>query len=256
MIPDMDDDKAEPYVTPDVYTEDYFLHCRHGSDEFTESGGREISPIHLKILDLAEAGEGRRVLDVGCGCGELVIHSALRGAEAVGVDYSSAANALAVKAAKEIGVDVEFFCCDVSELPEGKFDSVILADVVEHLYQYQLDQLYKDLFDRLNPDGILVIHTWPNRWHTTYSYPVARNILNLFGRNMPKSPRKPHDEIMHVNEQSVLSLQRDLRKAGFRSKVWLEHPIPEDRGMLYRFCHEAPFVKLFFADHLFAIARK
>jgi 2-polyprenyl-3-methyl-5-hydroxy-6-metoxy-1,4-benzoquinol methylase len=251
-------------VPESVYTEDYFLHARHGADEFVRSGGREISPIHAKILDLAEAREGRRILDVGCGCGELVIHAALRGAEAVGVDYAEAAHRIALETAARLGVGTDrkipgrgaarFIKGDVSELPEETFDAIILADIVEHLHQHQLDRLYRDLRKRLTPGGRIVIHTWPNRWHTEYSYPIARLLLKLVGIEKPKSPRKPHDEIMHVNEQSILSLRRDLRRAGFAPRIWIEHLNPPDAGFLYRAAHGWPGLRLFFADHLFAVA--
>ena len=251
-------------VPESVYTEEYFRSCRHGADEFARSGGRELSPIHAKILDLADARQGRRILDVGCGCGELVMHAALRGAEAVGVDYAEAAHRIAVETADRLGIPgpgaARFVLGDVSALPKGTFDAVILADVVEHLHRHQVERLYRDLRDRLAPGGRIVIHTWPNRWHTEYSYPIARLLLKLIGIDKPKSPRKPHDEIMHVNEQSVLSLRRDLRRAGFRARVWIEHTILVDAGFIYRAAHRAahfwPIIKLFFADHLFALGER
>lgn len=241
-------------VPQDVYTREYFLHCRHGADEFAKSGGGELSPIHARLLGFARPAPGRRILDVGCGCGELVIHAALLGATAVGVDYAEAAHTIAVETAARLRATARFHLGDVSTLPEERFDAVILADVVEHLHQHQLDRLYADVRARLEPGGELIIHTWPNRWHTCYAYPAARLLLSLVGIRKPKSPRKPHDEIMHVNEQSVFSLRRDLKRAGFRARVWQEHPIPPGAGLLYRVAHEAPIVRLFFADHLFAIA--
>jgi len=139
-----------------------------------------------------------------------------------------------------MGVDAEF----------------ILADVVEHLYQDQLDKLYEDLHGRLKPDGTLIIHTWPNRWHTEGTYPIARFFLGLAGIKKPKSPRKPHDEIMHVNEQSIFSLRRDLTRVGYSPEIWVEHPMPEKASRLYRFTHSAPVIQNFFADHIFAVAKK
>ena len=242
-------------VPQDVYTVEYYLTKRGGSNEFQESGGADLSELATRLLAMAEPGPGRRLLDVGCGCGELVIHATMQGAEAVGIDYADAAYELAVEAARRLGVDATFLKRDVSELPDGPFDAIVMADVVEHLHQHQLDKLYADSRRRLAPGGTLVVHTWPNRWHTTYAYPVTRLLLGLMGIKKPKSPRKPHDEIMHVNEQSVWSLRRDLRKAGFLPRIWLEHRMPVESSLAYRVVHEAPGLRLLFADHLFAVAK-
>lgn len=243
-----------PDVPPDVYTREYYLTKRHGSDEFVASGGAVLSPIHARLLSWASPCPGRRILDVGCGCGELVIQAALAGAEAVGADYSPDALELARDAAARLGAPATFHLGDVAALPEGTFDAILLADVVEHLHQHQLEALYRDLRGRLAPGGRLIIHTWPNRWHTEIAYPVARLLLMPLGIRKPKSPRKPHDEIMHVNEQSLWSLKRDLRAAGYRARVWLEHVMPPGASFVYRATHAWPGIRLFFADHLFAIA--
>jgi cyclopropane fatty-acyl-phospholipid synthase-like methyltransferase len=243
-------------VPAHVYSREYFLKCRQGSDEFAASGGARLSVLHQRLLQWAELGPDRRILDVGCGCGELVIHSVLAGAEAVGVDYSSDAIDLAQDAAERTGAtQARFHLGDVASLPEGRFNAVILSDVVEHLYQGKLDKLYNDLRERITPDGKLIIHTWPNRWHTEFGYPVARFILLFAGIKQPRSPRKPHDEIMHVNEQSVLSLRRDLLRAGYQPRVWIEHPLPPGTGFMYRATHSWPLARHFFADDLFAIAK-
>ncbi len=241
-------------LSPAVYSREYFLHCRQGADEFVESGGRKLSPIHQKILSLAEPGPGKKILDIGCGCGELVIHAALAGAEATGIDFAPAAHELAVTAARTIGVKARFLLGDVADLPDEKFDVVILADVVEHLHHGQLLNLYRGIHSRLNTAGRLIIHTWPNRWHTEYTYPLVRLLLALFGVRKPLRPRRPHDEVMHVNEQSLLSLRQDLRDSGFLPQIWLEHPA-ENATLFYRLIHNLPGVRIFFADHLFVVAK-
>ena len=85
-------------VEPDVYTDDYYLTNCHGYEDFVISGGRKVGPRFIKALSLAGDLRGKRVLDVGCGRGELVIQSAMRGADAWGIDYAQAAVEIAARA--------------------------------------------------------------------------------------------------------------------------------------------------------------
>ncbi|MBI4966312.1 MAG: class I SAM-dependent methyltransferase [Desulfomonile tiedjei] len=78
-------------------------------------------------------GKGERVLDVGCGIGALAFDVAEKaGAEVVGVDLSSDNIRTAVQ--KYSHPAVSYLVGDVLQIPlKGKFDAVILSNVVEHL---------------------------------------------------------------------------------------------------------------------------
>ena len=108
--------------------------------------------------------------------------------------------------------------------------------------------------------GLMNVNTWTNHWHTKYTYPLVARISNLLGIPRPLSPRKPHDEIMHVNEESLWSLRHGLRKANFViRKSWCEHDSSfswSPRLFAYWLVHRGPCLRLFFADHLWVIARK
>jgi len=64
-----------------------------------------------------------------------------------------------------------------------------------------------------------------------------------------------------VNEQSMLSMRRVLKKAGFASKVWLESP-PQHGGEnvvidnMRHFAFHTPPLRWFFEREVFAVARK
>jgi SAM-dependent methyltransferase len=76
---------------------------------------------------------GARVLDAGCGTGDLVALLGSAGHEAVGMDVS----ARAVELAAARHPDVRFFHHSVEELPwpveAGSFDAVVAFEVIEHL---------------------------------------------------------------------------------------------------------------------------
>ena len=72
-----------------------------------------------------------RVIELGCGRGHLSGMIAARGHEVVGVDHNQSKIALA----RHTYPGVEFHAADIAELcfPEGSFDTVVLAEVLEHV---------------------------------------------------------------------------------------------------------------------------
>src|ERR1035438_2311996 len=69
---------------------------------------------------------GHRVIDVGCGTGELAIELARRGCDVTGMDISPAAIEIAESKARSASVAVDFRVGDATRLPgiEGTFDAV------------------------------------------------------------------------------------------------------------------------------------
>jgi len=227
-------------VEPDVYTDDYYLTNCHGYEDFVMSGGRKVGPRFIKALSLAGELRGKRVLDVGCGRGELVIQSAMRGAEAWGVDYAQAAVDIAVRALSSVDVTLREHThaeqMDVKALrfDHGFFDVVFMMDVVEHLYPRELAQALDELHRTIRPGGRLVLHTSPNKIFEAIVYPNYSRRINqaalglsrlfrfsdgLFNETMLPTGREfPHDTFereMHINEQSAPKLRAEAERHGF-----------------------------------------
>jgi cyclopropane fatty-acyl-phospholipid synthase-like methyltransferase len=88
----------------------------------------DIGRPQQAFVEAADAGMfGGRVLDVGCGTGELTLLAADRGLEATGVDASAKAIAIAVRKAQERGLQARFLQQDVRALAtlDGPFDTVV-----------------------------------------------------------------------------------------------------------------------------------
>jgi SAM-dependent methyltransferase len=230
-------------VEPDVYTDDYYLTNCHGYEDFVESGGRRVGPRFVKALSLAGELRGKRVLDVGCGRGELVIQSAMRGADAWGIDYAQAA--VDIAAAALSGADpslrelMHVRQMDVKALTfeDGFFDVVFMMDVVEHLYPAELEAAFRELRRVIKPGGRLVLHTSPNKVFEERVYPHWSRRVNqaalgvsrllrfndgLFNETMLPTGREfPHDRYereMHINEQSAPGLRAEVERHGFTVK--------------------------------------
>jgi len=199
--------------------------------DFVSSGGAKLRPRLARSLDLAQLKPGVRMLDLGCGRGEVTVHAALRGASVVAVDYSPDCVRLTREAAEIVGRSggadpdvrdrIQVTLADATALPfpDRSFDRVTMLDVVEHLVPWQLDGAMREVRRILKPDGFAVIHTVPNRWALTVGYPLLR----LVRPGLPEDPRTDYEHEVHVNEQDIIGLTRTLRDAGLSCRVWLEN---------------------------------
>jgi len=248
----------------DAYDAEYFLTSCDGYDAFRASGGRVLGRRMAVALELAGPLAGRRVLDLGCGRGEVFRHCSDLGARAVGLDFSPDALSLAREALGEAPTGA-LLRGDATQLPlaDGSPDVVLALDLVEHLSPPQLARLYAEVHRVLAPGGRLVVHTMPNIWYYRAGYPLFRLVQRLRGVRLPRNPRDRWAAgALHVNEQSVLSLWRMLRVAGFRVTVYLRdaqdytrEPNPWVRRGMTLLARMQPFACVFCND-LFAVATK
>ncbi len=108
------------------------LAAAHGQDVYYDSeslvaGRSSLIEEEEAALELAVGGKmaGRHVLHVQCHLGCDAITFARGGAQVTGVDFSTVALGKAKALAERCGVDVEWVCADVLELPkrlDGRFD--------------------------------------------------------------------------------------------------------------------------------------
>jgi cyclopropane fatty-acyl-phospholipid synthase-like methyltransferase len=257
-----------------LYTEDYFLTACEGYAEFVESHGEHLSRRLKAAFAVASVEPGTRVLDVGCGRGEILRHCAQLGARAYGIDYAD----VAVKMSREVAraeshsadqAAIGVYRADAKFLPypDATFDRVLIFDVVEHLFPWELGAALKETRRVLKPGGMLAIHTAPNRWYDRYAYPLVRLVRTIQGKGAlyPANPRALNvaaNVDVHVNEQDVLSLRGYLKRAGFgRIKVWLDSP-PQNRhenrllGGLRQIAFGVPPFRWFFEREVFAVGTK
>lgn len=85
-------------------------------------------PAQRAILDAAGVGPGSRVLDVGCGTGELVALAVARGAEAAGCD--AAAGMVDVARRRSPGADLRVAQAERLPWPDDSFDLVTLVNAL------------------------------------------------------------------------------------------------------------------------------
>jgi ubiquinone/menaquinone biosynthesis C-methylase UbiE len=260
-------------VSPHLYTEEYFLSACEGYDEFLASEGEHLSRRLKASFEVAAVKPGMKILDVGCGRGEIMRHCAALGAEAYGFDYAPVALKMTQTLIHNTAQDypqsaMGAVLADAKHIPfpSASFDRALMFDVVEHLHPWELQATLVEIRRILKPDGRLIIHTAPNIWYDRYAYPVVRGVRRLMGQGAayPADPRQflvEHNKDVHVNEQSLWSMHRALNRAGFRGQVWLDSP-PQNRqensllAAARYLLFNVPPLRWFFERELFAVAQK
>jgi 2-polyprenyl-3-methyl-5-hydroxy-6-metoxy-1,4-benzoquinol methylase len=245
----LEDNNYETKVSPDEYDSNWIeTYGWDTPDEFVRTQGKNLRPRALYSLKIADLVPGMRVLDVGCGRGEVVLQCARQEIDAVGVDYSTEAISIAEKAKathkENEKMRMRFICDDVENIEFNEpFDRIFMLDLVEHLHDWELSRLFNICSGLLKPDGMIVIHTLPNKWLYEITY---RRVLRLFMPWLPANPRTEKQMAIHINEMTITHLARILHESGFSSRIWLKDLLVEQarwhkkqphqdlRGKLYK----------------------
>lgn len=230
-----------------------------------------LPPRLQAIWNYLDAQPGLRVLDVGCGRGELLVHCGLRNIWAIGIDYSYAALELARDSISminklEIGLKTPSLIMGNAQwlpFPDNTFDRVVMSDIVEHLSPDELGFALKEVYRVLVPGGMLLVHTMPNLWYYRYGYPLFRLVSKLRGVRLPSNPRERYRfPEVHINEQTPLTLRVTLSRVGFsRWHVWLHdyrdyNTYSPIMRVTMRLLTRLPGLKLIFCNDIFAKAYK
>jgi len=260
------------------YSRDYFLNSTSGAGEFKKSWGRILSSKHAFALQQVEIEPKMRVLDVGCGRGEIMIHSAQQGAEATGIDYAEAAVKLAkqaiAKQPQKIQKKIKLIRGNICRLPFNNetFDRIFFLDVIEHLTPEQGEKALAEIKRVLKIDGLLVLHTWPNDLFTRigfpyWSWPLTTILILIKGGDMPSRRLEPnlYDRVLHVNVQNYFTLRQILKEVGFKTKFILKiDSFPKMNfkdQLLFALYKAMPFsltwpLNILFCDNLWVVAKR
>lgn len=208
---------------PDIRFDKYDLVGAYHWDECDPRSPRFNPPLVARYEIVATRVEiTDRVLDMGCGDGYLLGRLAARCQSAVGIEFEPSAVALALQ---------RLSTCDrctvlqgsVYELPfpDGEFDAVIMADVIEHLEnpvqavqeagrvlkaggrllmttpkwrpdrrwdprhvrEYKPDELRECLASTFT--DVCLSYFWPSRWSNWYSTRIGWKLIKWYARALP-----------------------------------------------------------------------
>ncbi|HSX40316.1 MAG TPA: class I SAM-dependent methyltransferase [Candidatus Saccharimonadales bacterium] len=227
-------------VSSKIYDKNYYLSVCLGSEEFKKSKGQRLHPRVKHLLDSLPITSVMKVLDLGCGRGDISLFLAKKAGEVIGIDYSKDAIDLAneIKSSADKGIknNVKFLRQDANALSfsENFFDAAICIDLFEHLYPAELNKVMKELKRVLKPNGLLFVHTGTNKLLYNYTYPlyilpvnkfltsIDRKIKHVSYPPLPDDPRTREEKIQHVNEPTLGYLKELFREHEFNGSIKTE----------------------------------
>jgi len=232
------DEEETVYKYRNLYNDEYFRRVV-GNEDFANlcfaSDGLAPTPYTDKPMKIANVDNEDKVLDIGCGRGEIIAQCTSKGAFSVGIDFSKdailIANSIIKKINERFNGNSQVLISDGVVLPfkENYFSIVFLLDVVEHVSPQELKKILNEAYRVLMKGGKIILHSTPNRWRNKFGYVIEDIFLEM------RSPQKPLERQkeylvsqginskfadLHINEQTVFSMKRYLRSAGFHTRVW------------------------------------
>ena len=239
------------------------------SDKYFEKymGGTErISNTSPPPPDMAvkESGslEGKRILDFGCGRGDLIMHAISSNAtEILGIDYSQNAIDKSHKLlrrkniTKDVKVSLACGGIDILHSIERQtFDIVFLTDVLEHISTIEAAKLLKQLHRIIDKNDYIVFVT-PNGSNIFHGYNVDFFYYPLLYYYLFRTQSKKtsyseffvedlyYQYLLHINILSYSELYNLFKNNGFNPVIKFEEnesvSINKVKKYLHLFCNTA-----------------
>ena len=131
------------------------------ADGWAELWGRFGEPAWAAVLEAAGLDAGARVLDVGCGSGDLLAHLDQRGFSTAGID--PAPGMLAVARARVPGADIRSGGADDLPWPDDTFDLVTAVNALQ--FADDTDDALAELVRVTVPGGAVGVVNWAGHDH-------------------------------------------------------------------------------------------
>jgi len=186
----------------------------HARSAFYDLEGFKKGKCTLKSIELEEVGDvaGKSLLHLQCHFGLDTLSWARLGAKVTGVDFSDKAIALARSLSKELGIEADFICCDIYDLPrnlEGEFDIVYTStgvlcwlpdlkkwsEVIAHflkpggIFYIVEEHPFTTVFD--NSAGVTELKVTQSYFHT--SEPVAWEVTGSYTGEKTDRPHTSYE---------------------------------------------------------------
>jgi len=182
---------------------------------------------------------GAKILDIGCGNGNIARGIGSLGYQVTGIDFSE--NAIKYAKSKNTLPNVTFKVCSAEEVTDGdQFDAIICSEVLEHLHNP--DGLMSTISEILRP-GAIFIATVPNGIgprELLITRPVQRMSKGWMGSMINQSKK-----MLGYSNSTVQSQSEDLTHVQFFTKQAITNLISKHGFDLLQFGHSNCMEKVF-----------
>ncbi|MGC8866917.1 MAG: class I SAM-dependent methyltransferase [Elusimicrobiales bacterium] len=210
-----------------IYTRDYFLNECDGFRTFKSSGGFHLSKRQKRIFRKVLESGARKIIDIGCGRGELALNLAIYGCEVWAVDFSKHAIDIAdeIKRRWEIkngrlNMNIVLKNALMLDFDDGFFDAALMIDVVEHMDYNSSLSIFRQCSKIIKRGGNLFIHTSPGKIFLNYGLEIYKVVAYFMGYRfnnklkelLPLTLKPPY----HITEWSSSMFRKALKECGFK----------------------------------------
>jgi SAM-dependent methyltransferase len=197
---------------------DYALGHNHDELQRLIAQGRFLGELTEEVLRSAGVRPGMRVLDIGCGAGDvsfLVATLVGRDGSVVGVDRSAEAVALAKRRAADVGLsNVSFVTQELQDLQtDARFDAIVGRLVL--MYFPEPAVLLRRLLGFLAPNGVMAFHEFDLNGCTSEPH------VPLFTRSVARLIET--FRCLHAEPRMGLRLPRTFQQAGLAAPRTIAH---------------------------------
>lgn len=215
------------YTYPTLLPESNPYECESAEEYFQIHDSEKKIEQGAEWAKFAESiqGDKGKMLKIGCGRGEHLVGAAKCGWEVHGIEMTPEYAGIA----QEAGIEIEISPVEESLYLKEKYDVILLAAILEHLYEPLVT--LKKIREALRPGGLLFIDV-PNELSLTMR--AGNLFMKARGRKWVVN-MSPTFAPYHVVGFSPQSLKSALEKTGFRIHTlelprWL-NPVRKNGGL-------------------------
>jgi len=140
-----------------------------------------LEPGALEFLARLDVAPGTRMLDLGCGAGQIAIPAAKAGAVVTGIDIASNTIAQARARAAAEGVTVRFDEADAEMLPYADASFDLVVSLIGAMFAPRPDLVASEMLRVCRPGGRIVMANWTPEGH-------VGEMFKVIGSHVPPPP--------------------------------------------------------------------
>ncbi len=176
------------YHSENLKINSYAEKCKCTSNYY----GSKIKKVTCEILEVLPPTQPRTILDIGCGIGEMAVFFARNGYIVSAFDIDEENLNIGKELARNVGVDVNFFCADFLKYKiESKFDIIYARDFLHHVPPQDRARIFEMIQANTNVGGLNALDACVEKSFTgetpelqsgMYFYQTAE-LFSYYGKN-------------------------------------------------------------------------